>query len=263
MHPHALVQARLTAILSGEEAERLAVIGEALDPAIPRIVATFYTEMLALEEARGFLDHHVVDTRLRASLAGWLRSLFRPRLVMHGTQILFRAISEEYGRIGANASTTRADLLLVSDVLQYTVVLINESFVRSTLRGEREALSLRESLLAGDLAVECERARAALFDWARQVIDRKLRPEAHDGDSTAIRDSEWGRWLFYRGELLLGGDEVLQELKSRALALEPRADVCPAQKDVHECVDEIQAEVSALPLLLSRLSERAAASARG
>lgn len=286
MHPHALVQARLEALLSPAEASRLEALGAALEPHIPAIVDTFYRELMRLEEARGFLDHDVVDTRLRASLAGWLGGLFRPRpaediaalveaqrrvgevharirvpihLVMHGMQILFRAISEALVVDARDPRAAREDLLLVNDVLQYTVVVINESFVKSTMRGEREALSLRESLLAGDLAVECERARASLFDWARRVIDAKLRPAGGRAPVPSVRESAWGRWLFYRGELLLGTDATLQDLKARALALEPRIEACPASVDVHDCVDEIQQEVSSMSLLLSRLSERALA----
>lgn len=287
MSPHSLIQAHLTQLLSDGEQERLRRIGAAIAPAIPGIVDTFYAELMAVEEARSFLDHHLVDSRLRASMAGWIAGLFEPRpaedigaliaaqqrvgevharirvpvhLVMHSAQILYRAISAECAVAGADAREVRTDLLLVSDVLQYTLVLINESFLRSTMRGEREALSLRESLLAGDLAVECERARASLFDWARQVVDAMLRPPS--GPETApprVQGSDWGRWILYRGELLLGGDPTLQELKVRALALERRLEACMDAAQVGACVDEIQQEVSVMSLSLSRLSERALA----
>jgi diguanylate cyclase len=286
MHPHSLVQARLASILSEGEPERLRSIGAAIEPAIPRIVDTFYSQMKEIEEARGFLDHHIVDTRLRASMAGWLRALFVPRpaddipalvaaqrrvgevharirvpihLVMHGIQILYRAISEERAAVCVDVAQTREDLLLVSDLLQYTAVVINESFVRSTMRGEREALSLRESLLSGDLAVECERARASLFDWARQVVDAKLRPAGRSRAAPSVRDSDWGRWLLYRGELLMGGDATLQQLKVAALELDARIAASLTLDEVDDCVDDIQRQVSSMSLLLSRLSERALA----
>jgi diguanylate cyclase len=234
----------VSSLHAGAESEVLAEAALVLLPAVDEIADNFYRELLEIEGTKPFLSHDLVQTRLKASLAGWLRDLLQsrdaeqtrtfidhqlhvgtvharvnipPHLVNLGARILKREIFQRVlGAAVVPAAETAPLLILLNDIFDTATALINESYMGDVVNNERHAQALKMHAVSHHLAIECERMRSALLDWLRRI----LQPLYQDPTITleqlpSIHQSDFGLWLIHKAELIFQDGQEIGSLKDQ------------------------------------------------
>jgi diguanylate cyclase len=190
----------------------------------------FYDEMMSVDGADRFLASELVDSRLRASMADWVRELLVPRnedqevafrerqdqiglvhsrvgvpmsLVARGMTILKREFAHRIEKVIEDRAALLETLLETNARLDEALSRINQSYLSHALTNERNDQSMRLQIISHNLAVECERLRSALSNWMR----KRLLSLYGDDSATLImanpvRNSEVGLWITHKAELL-------------------------------------------------------------
>ncbi|MBD3305533.1 diguanylate cyclase [candidate division KSB3 bacterium] len=297
MNTDALVQRvefqRLVEIYTRSERPVLEKLGEVIRETADSVAATFYAEMLAIQETKPFLDNELVNKRLHRSLAGWLKMLFAPlteedvknhilhqyqiggvhdrinvpmSLVNHGLRVLKRECSRQVlSSDQIEAKDMPEALMLLNELLDYSAALINESYLKGLVENERNAQSLRMHVSTHSLAIECERLRSVLLDWLRNVLTLLYEGRAEDLQKLpSIYLSNFGLWVTYKAELLFSDSpEVIAGLKEQIQKIDAslrRAVECclPKQpKPFTEAVTALNDHVTHTVWLLSSFVDRA------
>ncbi|EIJ43972.1 diguanylate cyclase (GGDEF) domain-containing protein [Beggiatoa alba B18LD] len=217
-------------------------------PQAEQIASVFYSEMLAISGAQPFLNHMLVDTRLRTSLAEWVKQLFTPSneeevqqhikrqrevgniharinipiyLVHHGIRVLKRECRQFIIASCLERNEMANALSLVEELLDYSSFLINESYFNDIIVNERSAQALRMNTINQGLAMECERLRSLLFDWLRRILTSLYQTPAPSFQQLpSIFSSDFGLWVTYKAELLFIDHQYeIEHLKSQLLQI--------------------------------------------
>lgn len=246
----------------------------------------FYTQMLADEEARAFLDNDIVNQRLHAALQNWLIELFSPKLkdlheiynrqrrigevhariqlpislVMHGARILKHAINEYL----VASSLERNELVKASNFVAETMELaldtITDYFIIDMEKRTRTDEAYRMFALGQNMLAERERQRAALLEWAQQVLF-KLLAGAGEADLPGIGNSEFGMWLYHKAAIIFESAPELDKIRQRIEEVEkrlfPRLVAARRESgDTSILMKEIESGIAEIKFLLSGLFDR-------
>lgn len=148
----------------------MADIRETIAPEAEAIADAFYASMKSINGADTFLVDEVVDSRLKAAMAGWIRELFKHRDAEQVAQYIERQlqIGSVHARVNLPphllntgirvvkleihkylldtdvATTDYRDKTTLADmVIDVSASLMNESYFGDLLQGERQAQSLQ------------------------------------------------------------------------------------------------------------------------
>ncbi|ALG69339.2 GGDEF domain-containing protein [Beggiatoa leptomitoformis] len=219
-----------------------------ITPSVERIADLFYTEMLTIVGAQPFLNHALVDTRLRLSLAEWIKQLFLPQtkeevylhiqrqrevgniharinipiyLVHHGIRVLKRECRQLLIDSNLERNEMATALSLVEELLDYSSFLINESYFNDIIINERSAQALRMNTINQGLAMDCERLRSLLFDWLRRILTSLYQTPAPTLQQLpTIFSSDFGLWVTYKAELLfIDHQQEVDHLKAQLIKI--------------------------------------------
>ncbi len=221
-------------------ASLLAEISILIAPNADEIAQHFYRRMLNNDYAVKFLTHEEVKTRLQMQMTRWIINLFEMKA---GDSEIDTYIEKQiqvgsvHSRIGlpislvsygmdlikdymcivlfeANFSKEKLfqSVMLVNGLVDAAHSLINESYIGSTVVGEKNIQSFRLHVSDHTLAFDCERLRTSLLDWLRCVL-MALHQQVSDLESVpTILHSEFGLWTTHKGLLVLGDREELHNL---------------------------------------------------
>lgn len=200
----------------------------------------FYSHMLADEEATTFLDNDIVNQRLHASMQNWLLELFstEPKdlpeifkhqchigevhariqlpisLVTHGARILKHAIN---GYL-VTSTLERNELVKAANFVAETMALaldtITDYFIIDMEKHTRADESYRMFALGQNMLAERERQRAALLEWAQQILF-KLLAGGSEADLPGIANSEFGMWLYHKAAIIFESAPELERIRQR------------------------------------------------
>lgn len=236
----------------------------AVDPALRQHVAStvdavadllsdrFYEHMLADEQARTFLDHAVVNRRLRASMANWLRRLFDPAMPDDEVLALQRRTGDVHARIGvpmelvdgaarllkwetvshlAQGKLPRAALAeavqFVYERIGEAIDAMNSAWSASASRLDRSEEAYRLFFLNQNMKAERERQKSQLLEWAHQILFSGYWGTGPSPDAQPATPPQFGVWLQHKASILFDG--------------------APELAHIHACVAEIEGEL--LPAL--------------
>jgi diguanylate cyclase len=245
MSPHSLkdvYKIKLYELYQEANKPLMAEISAIIEPEADVIAQHFYRRMLNYDHALKYLNHHEVQTRLRAKMAEWVGTLFYPKqsdgeidahidrqiqvggihariglpisLVSYGMTIIKDNISVLL--INSNFSREKLSkaLMLMNGLIDSAYALINESYLGSTVVGEKNVQAFRLHVSGHNLAFDCERLRISLLDWLRRVL-MALHQDAIDLESVStIAHSDFGLWITHKGNLVLGDRHELLDLQS-------------------------------------------------
>ncbi len=218
----------------GVDPKALESIQERIEADSDGLADGFYRQMMQQPGSENFLDNDKVNTRLRASMKGWISDLFRARtgktieeyikvqieigrvharidlplhLFSHGIRRLKRDITATLK--GAARPCENSKLEVMHELFDIVSTLIIESYLVSLTSSERQGQALKMDSVGRHLVVECERMRAALLDWLRHTLT-----ELHksNGKASSIRDSEFGLWAVHKAAMLLEDDATSKGL---------------------------------------------------
>lgn len=204
------------------------------------ISAAFYAEMRELPRARPFLDHEVVNRRLRASMSQWLvdalsgsqseefldpfiarqlqlgaihaRIRMPLDLLSRSTRVIMDALLERIAFDGPLPDARYHTYRYVNHVLHLCDELMTIAYVTESQRAVRvdEAYHLfaqrREALL------ERERQRALLSEWTQDTLFSIGTPSRR-GTVTSLSASDFGLWLHHKGRSIFSDDPDLAHVQ--------------------------------------------------
>ena len=223
-------------------------IVDVVTAAAREIADVFYEEMSEVQGAARFLESELVDSRLRASMADWVRDLLVPRdegdqaafeerqakiglvharigvpmgLVARGMTVLKREIASRIEQVVEDRTELFQALLGVNARLDEASAQINDSYLAHALTNERNDQSMRLQIISHNLAVECERLRSALFDWMRgQLLSLYSDEAAAKIKANSVQRSEIGLWITHKASLLFPDTSETTELTEQLAAID-------------------------------------------
>lgn len=241
----------------------------------------FYQSMLADEEARPFLNFELVDQRLNASMQAWLRELFAPgeqdpqliykhqshvgevhariqipiALVMRGARLLKHAIT---GYL-VESALDRSDLVkaanFVSETIELALDAMTDSYVVDLEKHARADEAYRMFALGQNMLAERERQRAALLEWAQQVLLGML-SEPDDQPLPDIRHSEFGMWLQHKAVIVFEGAPELDRIQQRVNGIDELMLKAGTGGDSRLLMKQMEEGIAEIKFLLGGLFDR-------
>lgn len=288
-----LLAAQLRALWAEAGPGAASVVNSVVGAQAQDLAAAFYEAMLRDENARRYLDHELVRSRLRASMAAWLRDTYSRRaddewleyverqaqvglvhariglpmrLLTMGVRVIKR---EVFARIMAqrlNRDTTAAALFFAGGLLDLASEAMNEPYLADVIVNVRHRQSLQFALAGHTLAIECERLKGSLFNWHRAVVG-VLYEGGSLGELSSVRGSDFGLWSRHKAALSIGGHpeyealhkavDDLAELYDRDVA--SRATGRPSRESLRLLGDR----VNAVAFVLSSIADQAMATEAG
>ncbi len=246
----------------------------------------FYQNMLADEEARTFLDNDLVNQRLHASMQRWLCELFSEELqypeaiykhqchigevhariqvpialVMRGARLLKHAI---HGHLVAS-SLERGELVKAANYVTETIELaldaMTDYFIIDMEKQTRTDEAYRMFALGQNMLAERERQRAAIMEWAQQIL-LKLLAEGSEAELPDIRHSEFGMWLQHKAVIIFESAPELEHIRQRIEDVEKS--LFPKLLESHRnpgnagtLMKEIEAGIAEIKFMLGGLFDR-------
>ncbi len=245
-------------------------IGEAIDEAAPMLADRFYERLLVDERASRFLDHALVNRRLRASLAQWVRRLFAPGvdaptaiadqrrvgevharigvsidLVSQGARTLRRGIGERLATLALPHGELVSAVHYVHELIDVALDTMNAAYEHNAARMARNDEAYRLIFLNQDLKAERERQRSELLEWAQRILMRYYwEPSASGGAADDFHHSQFGLWLQHKASLLFEGAPEIDSIQAHIAVIESQ--LLPELGQLRESPDGARPVVAAI-----------------
>jgi diguanylate cyclase len=262
------------------------LVGETVRRQAVALADLFYSNMLEDEEARTFLDNDLVNQRLHASMQRWLCELFSEELqypeaiykhqchigevhariqvpialVMRGARILKHAI---HGHL-VESSLGRGELVSATNFVAETIELaldaMTDYYVIDMEKQTRTDEAYRMFALGQNMLAERERQRAAILEWAQQIL-LKLLAEGGTAELPDIRHSEFGMWLQHKAAIIFESAPELEQIRRRIEDVEKSLfpKLIESRKnpgDAGTLMKEIEAGIAEIKFMLGGLFDR-------
>lgn len=246
----------------------------------------FYAVMMQNPDAGGFLDHQLVETRLRDGMTRWLSTLFAidvassiDALIAHQQQVggIHARIKIPFHLVGRgarhfkhwiwefleqDATLSRSEMLLahiyVNDMMDIAIDVMSDAFLRDSDGVSRTDEAYKLFSLNQDLAIERERQRAALLEWSQQMLYSVHRRELASLPRLAY--AEFGLWLVHKADFMFEQSaelyqimEVVERIDSQVVS---RFLDNPAPDTTAMLLVQLEAHVSEIKFLLTALFDR-------
>ncbi|MCK9636132.1 MAG: GGDEF domain-containing protein [Methylobacter tundripaludum] len=247
-------------------------ISEIIKPHSDAIATHFYNTMLGNTKAAYFINHDIVKDRLRASLSAWIDLAFSYKynskliteyidyqitighihgrvdvpmsFVVYGMFI----IKDEVIRLLEESSFNRDDLatamILANQIMDLGLALINESYQGDLVVNEKDVQSFKLQFSTHNLAIDCERLRASLSDWMRELLLNIQQERINISSLPNIRHSNFGLWVTHKAKLFLADSEyemllrLLNNMDESMCALTAEFDQLDKRKEKLNSLDQ-------------------------
>ncbi|MDO8261911.1 MAG: diguanylate cyclase [Gallionella sp.] len=261
-------------------------VGALIQQHLADLVDMFYKNMLTDDEARLFLDNDLVNQRLHASMQRWLLELFSPEpkdlqeiykhqcrigevhariqvpiaLVMHGARMLKHAIHDYLVASPLERDELVKAVNFVAETMELALDAITDYFVIDMERHTRADEAYRMFALGQNMLAERERQRAALLEWAQQILF-KLLNGGGEADLPGIGNSEFGMWLYHKAAIIFESAPELEQIRQRIEQVEkslfPKLVVTRRSSgDASLLMKEIESGIAEIKFLLGGLFDR-------
>lgn len=186
----------------------------------------FYQTMTADDDAGKFLDSQLVSERLLVSMQGWLRELFAGspvveelyrrqyhigsvhariqipvKLVARGARLLRRKIGVALTHSDLERTELVSAIQYVEELIDLALGAMTASYVTDNERLARTDEAYKLFAFGQNMVAERERQRAALHEWAHQLLTRHIHGVQEDGRYSLGR-SEFGIWLEHKASVI-------------------------------------------------------------
>lgn len=261
-------------------------VGEIVRQQAVALADLFYSNMLEDDEARTFLDNDLVNQRLHASMQRWLCELFSEELqhpemiykhqcrigevhariqvpialVMRGARILKHAIHSHL----VESSLERGELVSATNFVAETIELaldaMTDYYVIDMEKQTRTDEAYRMFALGQNMLAERERQRAAILEWAQQIL-LKLLAGGGTAELPDIRHSEFGMWLQHKAAIIFESAPELEQIRRRIEDVEKSLfpKLIESRKnpgDAGTLMREIEAGIAEIKFMLGGLFDR-------
>ena len=246
----------------------------------------FYRSMLSDEEAKLFLEHKLVNQCLHTAIQKWLLELFSAdqqdleavykhqchigevhariqvpiALVMRGARMLKHAIN---GYL-VESPLARGDLVkatnFVAETMELALDVMTDYFVIDMEKHTRADEAYRMFALGQNMMAERERQRAAILEWAQQILI-KLLADNGETELPGIKRSEFGMWLQHKATIIFESAPELEQIRERIEEVEkslvPKlAASRKSPDDARALMKEVEAGIAEIKFLLGGMFDR-------
>ncbi|MEN8163414.1 MAG: GGDEF domain-containing protein [Acidobacteriota bacterium] len=255
------------------------------------IVLQFAEKILKDDEARKFLNHETVRSRLGTALNEWLQQVFSagnqgswnnyverqmtiglvhsrinlpPYLMNLGISIFKDEISHRIERQRWTPEVKLAATMFTNQVIDHAAATIGEPYLAAVTTNIGYGQALRVALSGPSLALECERLKGTLFNWHRTVIVTLFNGRSFSEVPTLGR-SDLGLWVKHKASFSivdLPEYTALREALAEADQWYAEHILVPSEGGQTLSEENMQAlndHVSRLALALSSVADRALA----
>lgn len=222
---------------SPQNKQAFAQILASVEPHCEEVVTYFYRQLLNNTAAIKFLNHDTVKSRLRETLAKWLRTSFTYQsnidelekhyqyqveighiharidlpmsLVDHGMGL----VKTQVLTVLKNSDLTRNEfadtVILAVQVLDWSLSVIDQSYEHDMVINEKNAQALKMHISTHNLALDYERLCTSLSEWMRNLLMLIAQNKYDVSTQPTIRHSNFGLWISHKAHLFLAGRREL------------------------------------------------------
>lgn len=282
-------------LLVANEATRQRVAA-AVNHSAERLAELFYAELLSDAEASKLLDHAIVNTRLRASMASWLRHLFSTstpheerigaqqrtgeiharigvpmHLVSQGARIIKRTISHELVAGDMPRDKLAEAIQYVYELMDLAIDTMNAAYAANASRLTRSEESYRLFFMSQNMKAERERQKSDLLEWAQQIFVKHYWDVQDSPEGLLTQEfgsTQFGLWLHHKAAMIFDGAPeialILQSAETIERELLPRLGHARASReDARAVVAAITEHVDRIKTLLANMFDRYVANEDG
>lgn len=252
------------------------LLSEVVTAAGADLVAHFYDALLQDEEARVFISHSIVHSRLSSSLLKWLISLLGEEdirdsatlrdqqktigevharikvpihLVMQGAIVLKSKLAERLIAQDIDAASAMRAAHLANVRIDVAIMLMSQVYVSDATARARLDEAYRLFSIDQDVATEREAQRASLMEWSQKTLFSLLRGQ--DIGLDRLAHSSFGLWLRHRATFMFENADMFQELMTKTQQIDT---VLLPQLEDHKKADERDAALSALQVAVDHIA---------
>lgn len=268
----------------------LELIRQAVLPDAGELARNFYGHMMGQEAAHHFLSNELVHQRLLTAMMQWVKDVFSdrggkeeiaafvdyqlqigqvharidlpPHLLNEGVRALKQDVARRLQDRDLPESAVIRATQEVHQLLDIVSALMNESYFNNMVDTERQAQSMQSQLIGSDVAIQCERLRAGLFDWLRGVVMSVYQQDASDlSNLPRIKHSDFGLWVAHKAEMFFHNSPEVEEMRQiieqgdELLEQMAGAHRQQQQQDFDAALENLNALASKASWLLSSLVE--------
>lgn len=254
----------------------LGKISETIKPHSDAVATHFYITMMDNKKAAYFINHDIVKTRLHASLSAWIHSAFAYRdnselindyidyqikighihgridipmsFVVYGMFLIKKEVMRLLRESSLSGDDLPTAMILASQILDINLALINESYQGDMVTNEKDVQSFKLQFSAHNLAMDCERLRASLSDWMRELLLNIQQNSLNADTLPTIKHSNFGLWVTHKAKLFLAAAEH-QTLVELLIKMDASMQTLAAEYDRP---DKRMAAINSLNLYISK-----------
>lgn len=263
-------------------------VAMAVDAAAEPLSDRFYDHMLADDRTAGMLDHGVVNQRLHASMARWLRTLFATDTPLDRMVAMHQRTGEVHARIGVpmdlvaqGARVLKREIVSrlsrstlsrerLTDAIQYVYEMIdlaidtmNAAYSSNANRMARSDEAYRLFFLNQDMKAERERQKSRLLEWAHEILVGGYWNVDAAGVAAASPQgsSPFGLWLQHKASILFEGAGELDRIHACMRSIEdewlPQLRRARDERtDAREIVTQMNLRIDEIKQLLASMFDR-------
>jgi diguanylate cyclase len=261
------------------------LISETVERHAADLASLFYNYMEADKDAAPFLTHELVSQRLHASMQSWVRELFALKqkdpkeiykyqchvgevhariqmpisLVLRGTRLLKQAITEYLVETKLDRTGLVQATRFVSEVIELSMSAMTDSFIIHVGKSVRTDESYRMFALGQNMLAERERQRAAISEWAQDILLHLL--SNSEMKIPQMRHAEFGMWLQHKASVIFHEAPELGRIRDCVEKLE--SELLPSLiakrrggGDAREAMKLVEADIAEIKFLLTGLFDR-------
>lgn len=225
------VKGAIIALLDDTPAEVRAAVARVAASHAEALAGEFYRVMLDDSAAANYLAHDLVSRRLKASMQAWLELLFvdlvpdrveylvarqievgevhaRIRLpltlMQAGTRVLCEGLRR---RVLATRMSSEHQLraqVYVGDLMYLAEGVMLNAYIRDVRKGAQALEAYRHLAMTHDTVLERERQRAALSEWASEILFAAHSP-GRLKRVPRLAESDFGLWFNHKAQMLFDG----------------------------------------------------------
>ncbi|MBN8488989.1 MAG: GGDEF domain-containing protein [Burkholderiales bacterium] len=233
------IERQWRALIDTTTPEARALLSGTAAAAAPTLARLFYDGMMADPMARGYLDHAVVDERLRPSMERWVRELtccwdaslvreqiavqrhvgrvharirLRVDLVMRGARLLKTALTRLLLDSDSAQPAVRAEAASAGQsLIDLAIEVMSAQYVDAHEMVTRTDEAYRSFASSLNMSLERERQRGALLDWENHLLQDVMSAPA-GMELSALGQSSFGLWVRHKAPAIFAQAPELASL---------------------------------------------------
>ncbi|WP_130538265.1 GGDEF domain-containing protein [Thiomicrorhabdus indica] len=254
-----------------------------IEKVIETSVQAFYQVLLNDPSTQHFFTNELVENHLQKELKIWLLQTLSPKTSKEDSVDLVnkqRQIGDVHARIDVPMQLVNSAMtiikhtffdaiqedkdicveqkvplvILISQLMDASLNLINESFLEGHVENQRSAQEFRNRTSAHELAIEIERVKGSLFGWMTQFMADQL---SGDGRLWDIEHQEFSLWIRHKLGLICTDQKSISTIQMNLGELQVELSAIQDKNgNRQDLIKKINALASEIGWMLSHIADK-------